>query len=220
MIYEIRAEQFKQFQSNLTVLGRFLDDCHGRHLGYQNSESQIFPDTPQPAIFCQIWNRSLEMSFEEFQDGYWISEPNDLAFLNLNDAQIILGLILNRVEELWMAPLTTTVSVHSNKCFWRGLLNDIETMAAILDNGIWLILTIVNILFALIFLSFSLTLKAPITTAADNKFCDIFANFQKNNKVWYFMRIVCQQTILIKYHALFVIFEEAAKFEIVVCCKL
>ena len=33
------------------------------------------------------------------------------------------------------------------------------------------------------------------------------------------MRIVCQQTILMKY-ALFVIFEKAAKFEIVVCCKL
>ena len=30
------------------------------------------------------------------------------------------------------------------------------------------------------------------------------------------MRIVCQQTILIKYHALFVIFEKAANFEIVV----
>ena len=34
------------------------------------------------------------------------------------------------------------------------------------------------------------------------------------------MRIVCQQTILMKYHTLFVIFEKAAKFEIVVCCKL
>ena len=33
------------------------------------------------------------------------------------------------------------------------------------------------------------------------------------------MRIVCQQTILMKYHALFM-FEKAAKFEIVVCCKL
>ena len=33
------------------------------------------------------------------------------------------------------------------------------------------------------------------------------------------MRIVCQQTILMKYHALFVIFEKAA-FEIVVYCKL
>ena len=28
------------------------------------------------------------------------------------------------------------------------------------------------------------------------------------------MRIVCQQTILMKYHALFVIFEKAAKFKI------
>ena len=34
------------------------------------------------------------------------------------------------------------------------------------------------------------------------------------------MRIVCQQTILMKYHALFVNFEKAAKFEIVVCFKL
>ena len=34
------------------------------------------------------------------------------------------------------------------------------------------------------------------------------------------MRIVCQQTILMKYQALLVIFEKAAKFEIVVCCKL
>ena len=29
-----------------------------------------------------------------------------------------------------------------------------------------------------------------------------------------------QQTILMKYHGLFVIFEKAATFEIVVCCKL
>ena len=34
------------------------------------------------------------------------------------------------------------------------------------------------------------------------------------------MRIDCKQTILMKYHALFVIFEKAAKFESVVCCKL
>ena len=33
------------------------------------------------------------------------------------------------------------------------------------------------------------------------------------------MRIVCQQTIIMKYHALFVIFKKAAKFEIVACCK-
>ena len=34
------------------------------------------------------------------------------------------------------------------------------------------------------------------------------------------MRIVCQQTILMKYYALYVIFDTAAKFEIVVSCKL
>ena len=34
------------------------------------------------------------------------------------------------------------------------------------------------------------------------------------------MRIVCQQTILMEYHPLFVIFEKAAKFEIVVGGKL
>ena len=35
-----------------------------------------------------------------------------------------------------------------------------------------------------------LTLKATITTAADDKFCSIFSNFRKN-KACYFMRIVC-----------------------------
>ena len=40
------------------------------------------------------------------------------------------------------------------------------------------------------------------------------------NKVLYYMRIVCQQMILMKYHALWVIFEKAAKFEIVFCSKL
>ena len=34
------------------------------------------------------------------------------------------------------------------------------------------------------------------------------------------MRIVCQQTILTKYHALIVIFEKASNFDIVVSCKL
>ena len=65
-----------------------------------------------------------------------------------------------------------------------------------------------------------LTLKAPITTAADDKVCEIFANFRKKLGMIYFMRIVCQQTILLKYHALFVIFEKAEKFKIVVCCEL
>ena len=32
--------------------------------------------------------------------------------------------------------------------------------------------------------------------------------------------VFSQQTILMKYHELFVIFEKAANFEIVVCCKL
>ena len=46
-----------------------------------------------------------------------------------------------------------------------------------------------------------------------------FPIFDKN-KVWYYMRIVCQQTILMKYHALLVIFEKAATFLMFVCCKL
>ena len=49
-----------------------------------------------------------------------------------------------------------------------------------------------------------LTHKAIITTAADDKICDIFLIINKN-KVWYYMRIVCQQTTLMKYHAIFVI---------------
>ena len=51
-----------------------------------------------------------------------------------------------------------------------------------------------------------LTLKEPITTAADDKFFNIFRNFRKKIS----MRIVWQQMILMKY-ALFVIFEKAKK---------
>ena len=38
-----------------------------------------------------------------------------------------------------------------------------------------------------------------------------FPIFEKN-KILYLTRIVCQQTILMKYHDLFAIFEKAAKF--------
>ena len=61
-----------------------------------------------------------------------------------------------------------------------------------------------------------LALKVPIPTAADDKFCNISPNFQTK----YGMIFHENQTSLMKYHALFVIFEKAAKFEIVVCCKL
>ena len=53
-----------------------------------------------------------------------------------------------------------------------------------------------------------LTLKSPTRTATDGKFCDILV-FGKN-KVRYFIRIVCQQMILMKYHALSVIFEKSS----------
>ena len=52
----------------------------------------------------------------------------------------------------------------------------------------------------------TLTLKAPITTAADDTFYDIILNFQ--NKKYDVMRIVCQQTISMISHAFFVIFEK------------
>ena len=51
-------------------------------------------------------------------------------------------------------------------------------------------------------------------------FATSFLSIFEKNKVWYFMRIVWQQTILMKYHALFDFFEKAATFEIVVCYKL
>ena len=52
------------------------------------------------------------------------------------------------------------------------------------------------------------------STAADEKGCDFFPDFEKN------MVLYCnQQKILMKYHALFVILEKAEKFETVVCCK-
>ena len=64
-----------------------------------------------------------------------------------------------------------------------------------------------------------LTLKVQSWLQQTTNFVTSFLIFEKN-KVWYFIRIVCQQTILMKCHALFLIFENAAKFEIVVCCKM
>ena len=62
-------------------------------------------------------------------------------------------------------------------------------------------------------------LKRQSQLQQTTNFATSFLVFDKN-KVRNFMRIVCQQTILMKFHALFVIFENATKFEIVVCCKL
>ena len=64
--------------------------------------------------------------------------------------------------------------------------------------------------------SLLLTLKAPIKTAGDDNFCNIFPSFRQKKKSMIFR----QQMILMKYYALFVIFEKAAKLEVVVCCKL
>ena len=55
------------------------------------------------------------------------------------------------------------------------------------------------------------------TTAADDKFCDIFLKFlKKQGMIFHENRLPADM----KYHALFDIFQKAAKFEIVVCCKL
>ena len=64
-----------------------------------------------------------------------------------------------------------------------------------------------------------LTLNASFTTATDNNFCDIFHKFRKiiRHIPW---ELSASRQILIKYYALFIIFEKAAKFDIVVCCKL
>ena len=53
-----------------------------------------------------------------------------------------------------------------------------------------------------------------MATAADNKLCAIFPNLKKG---MINMRIVCQQTIKFSLN---IMFENAAKFEIVVCYKL
>ena len=63
-----------------------------------------------------------------------------------------------------------------------------------------------------------LTPKAQITTAEDNTFCYIFPNFFKK-KVWYFMRIVCQQAILMEYHALFAILKKQYNLKLVSAAK-
>ena len=64
-----------------------------------------------------------------------------------------------------------------------------------------------------------LTLKAPITTAADDKFCKIFPNFQnKKGMIFLENRLPADDSHEISCHIF--IFERAAKFEIVFCFKL
>ena len=69
-----------------------------------------------------------------------------------------------------------------------------------------------------------LTLKAPITTAADNKFFDIFPNDRKKTKqkkqgmMFHENRLPADDPHEIS--CLIFYFEKAARFEIVVCCKL
>ena len=62
-----------------------------------------------------------------------------------------------------------------------------------------------------------LTLKVPITTAADNKFCNIFPNFlKKSGLIFHENRLPADDS----HEICLIIFEKAAKFEIVVCCKV
>ena len=63
-----------------------------------------------------------------------------------------------------------------------------------------------------------LTLKAPITTAADDKFCDIFPNFRKVRYNIHENRLLADDSHEIS--CLICYFEKAAVFETVVCCKL
>ena len=58
----------------------------------------------------------------------------------------------------------------------------------------------------------------PITTAADNKFFIIFPDFRKKlGMIFHENHLPADDS---HDHALFAIFEKAAKFEIVICCKL
>ena len=64
-----------------------------------------------------------------------------------------------------------------------------------------------------------LTLKAPLIICSRQKIPKIAAFSKITNKGWYFMRIVCWQTILMKCHSLFLmkIRKDVTKF--VVCCS-
>ena len=56
----------------------------------------------------------------------------------------------------------------------------------------------------------ALTLKAPITTAADEKFCDIFSNFKKKGMIFHENCLPADDSHEIS--CLICYFEKAAKF--------
>ena len=126
----------------------------------------------------------------------------------------------NEIRPLYPNKFTLVLLNPNLSFFWKHLLNpnlslfenrvDPDRMAS--DDAIWSGSTLFSTLIVITCIQLEscrltgLTLKAPITTAADDKVCEIFTSFRQ--KIWYFMRIACQQTILINYHALFVIFEK------------
>ena len=57
------------------------------------------------------------------------------------------------------------------------------------------------------------------TTSQNNQAFPVFSEYSQNHNCSR-RQILWQQAILMKYHALFINFENAAKFEIVVCCKI
>ena len=61
--------------------------------------------------------------------------------------------------------------------------------------------------------------KVLFATRADDKFCNIFPNIQKS-MIFRENRLPADDSHEIALHALFVNFEKAAKFEIVVCALL
>ena len=72
------------------------------------------------------------------------------------------------------------------------------------------------------FITWFLTLKAPIKTAADDKFFNVFLNFRKKKGMIIHENLQPADdsheiSFLIFF---FFFFEKAGKFEIVVCCKL
>ena len=123
----------------------------------------------------------------------------------------------NQLDSLYIWPLPPMCIWSADDKFLLYLPSGQTALISLVPVVRAVVKTAIAVDHLVAFETLGLTHRAPITTAADDRFGNIFLIFERN-KAWYFMRM---QTILMKYHALFVIFEEAAKFEIsVVCCKL
>ena len=123
---------------------------------------------------------TLSIQVKVLKNHFVISQPKN-NFLDAQKSSLIETVLLstqNKGSNGWK--IASVLTILSIKVHLSGPM--------LYQTPLWKIIQLKIIHFIITEDIFYLTLKAPITTAADDKYGDKFPKFWKN-KVWYFMRI-------------------------------